>query len=385
MPETVTGTRAIRPGAVAELALVVLAPALNRAAAQHRAGVLVTCGNRDGVSDARNRDGHGAIRRGAVAELAFAVVAPALNRAVAQQRAAVILARGNRDGIGDARNPDGHEAIRPGAVAELALVVLAPALNRAAAQQRAAVILARGDYWVGFARVVPRSAIANVLGLCHFSWIENPIAIGVDTRFDLYATVGAGRSRGFSDEQNQRIETRGSLSTLQACVTLRPCGTRCAGRPSGACCASGTLAISCIADSVAVLVFRQEIASAVAVQVPACKPVGPCRALRACVTLRPSGTRCARRPSCAGCARRTGCPGGTRCARGTRRAGSSRCAVAEVGGRGDFGRVQRTVPIRIQAKLERYTAGGASGAGGERHDGHQGVVTVDVRYCPSTG
>ncbi len=112
---------AIRRGAVAELAVVVVAPALNRAIAQQRAAVRLARGYRDGIGDARNRDGHEAIRRGAVTELAVVAVAPALNRASAQQRAVVNLARGNRDGVGDARDRDGHGAIRRGAVAELAV------------------------------------------------------------------------------------------------------------------------------------------------------------------------------------------------------------------------------------------------------------------------
>ncbi len=77
-------------------------------------------------ADARNRDGHGAIRRSAVAELAVAVVAPALNRAAAQHRAGVRVTCGNRDGVRDARNRDRHGAIRPGAVAELAAACSGP-------------------------------------------------------------------------------------------------------------------------------------------------------------------------------------------------------------------------------------------------------------------
>ncbi len=79
--------------------------------------MLGTRGNSDGVGDARNRDGHGAIRRGAVAELAVVAVAPALNRTAAQQRAGVLVARGKHDGVRDARNRDRHGACRRGAVA----------------------------------------------------------------------------------------------------------------------------------------------------------------------------------------------------------------------------------------------------------------------------
>ncbi len=58
MPETVTGTSWRARGAVAELAVLVVSPALNRAAAQHRAGVVAAGGNSDRVGDARDRDGH---------------------------------------------------------------------------------------------------------------------------------------------------------------------------------------------------------------------------------------------------------------------------------------------------------------------------------------
>jgi len=116
----------------AELALLAISPALNRAALQHRAGVLATSGNNDRVGDVRDRNRNGTVGRGAIAELAVAVATPALNRAVAQNRAGVLVARGNIDGVRDAGNRDRNGTVGRAAVAELTVFVASPALNRAA-------------------------------------------------------------------------------------------------------------------------------------------------------------------------------------------------------------------------------------------------------------
>jgi len=202
---------AICRGAVAELAgtdrdivrsVDVATPTLNRAAAQHRAGVLVAGGNSDSVGDARDRDRHRAARCGAkLAKLAAAVATPALNRAAVQQcaaehlagsnservgytgnrdrrqatigrtskvrrttaelallaispalhrtapqhRAGVLATSGNSDRVGDAGDRDRDSTVGRGAIAKLAALILTPALNRAAAQNRAGVLVARGN------------------------------------------------------------------------------------------------------------------------------------------------------------------------------------------------------------------------------------------------
>jgi len=129
--------------AVAELAVAVEAPALEERAVRHvRARVVVSEREQpDGAADVDHGRGV-AIGRRAVAELAVAVVAPALEeRAVRHVRARVgVSERQQPDGAADVdRGRGGDSCCR--AVAELAVVVVAPALEeRAGRQVRARVV-----------------------------------------------------------------------------------------------------------------------------------------------------------------------------------------------------------------------------------------------------
>ena len=129
--------------AVAELAVAVVAPALEERAARHvRARVVVSERQQpDGAADVDRGRGV-AIGRRAVAELAVAVEAPALEeRAVRHVRARVVPSeRQQPDGAADVDRGRGAASDRR-AVAELAVVVEAPALEeRAARHVRARVV-----------------------------------------------------------------------------------------------------------------------------------------------------------------------------------------------------------------------------------------------------
>ena len=132
------GNGTVRRGAVAELALVVRAPAQYGAIVQHRASVDLSSGDGDRVGDTRHRDGYQTIRHGAIAEIAVDVAAPAPNGAAVQERAGVLLTCGDGDSVGDIGYCYGHQTSRRGAIAERAIeIVMAPTLNGTAAQYRA--------------------------------------------------------------------------------------------------------------------------------------------------------------------------------------------------------------------------------------------------------
>ena len=95
----------LRGGAVAELAVIVLTPTLDRAAVQQCAGVAANAtGNSDRVHNAR--DCHRAM---AIVVATQAGVTPALNGAAAQHRAGVPVAGSNSHGVTDGSR-DGHIA-----------------------------------------------------------------------------------------------------------------------------------------------------------------------------------------------------------------------------------------------------------------------------------
>jgi hypothetical protein len=114
MPNTVRGARLPRQGTVAELAVVVGPPTLNRAALQKCASVAIAPGNSHGVIDARHQNRYGT--DAAVAR----DISPALNAAAAQHRAIesrIVCAHASRvpraagcngDGAVDARDLNGH-------------------------------------------------------------------------------------------------------------------------------------------------------------------------------------------------------------------------------------------------------------------------------------
>jgi hypothetical protein len=95
------------------------------------------------AGEPRYRDRRGAVEQGAVAELAVGVVAPAAHGAAHESRAREATAHGEFDRVGDARHRDGREARGGGAVAELAVEVEAPAAHRAVGHERALSVEAR--------------------------------------------------------------------------------------------------------------------------------------------------------------------------------------------------------------------------------------------------
>ncbi len=114
--------------------MVILTPALNGAIVQQCTGKVIhgRNGHGDGIGDARDQDRNGAAAHcGAVAELARVIVAPALNRAVAEHRAPCR----NRHRIADTYNRNRDGTVRCGTITEIAQCVGSPTLNRAVAQQ----------------------------------------------------------------------------------------------------------------------------------------------------------------------------------------------------------------------------------------------------------
>jgi len=135
---------AIGRRAIAELAVPVVAPALEERAGRDVRARVVVAGRQqpDGAIDV-DRGRGGAIGRRAVAELTSTVVAPALEqRAVREVRARVLASeRQQPDGAVDADRGRGV-AIGRRAVAELAVAVVAPALEeRAGRHVRARVVV----------------------------------------------------------------------------------------------------------------------------------------------------------------------------------------------------------------------------------------------------
>ena len=150
---------------LAELAVIVTAPTLHSAVVQHRAGVIlrrVEAGG--GVAGAQIHGGQvvahlvgliAALSGVALAELTIVVAAPALHRAVIQERAGVVLAEGgHRGGVASAER-DGGQAVAElvgviaevggVALAELAIAVVAPALQAAVIEHRAVGVTPHGD------------------------------------------------------------------------------------------------------------------------------------------------------------------------------------------------------------------------------------------------
>src|SRR5439155_25692671 len=131
-------------GAVAELAVVVVAPAPQRAVGGDAAGVPGAGADGDPIAARTDGDGMELRRRGrADAELAGLVIAPAAQATVAGDAARVQGAGGERaPRAGDRRRAVGADG---GAVAELADRVVAPARHRTRADDGAAVRVAGDD------------------------------------------------------------------------------------------------------------------------------------------------------------------------------------------------------------------------------------------------
>src|SRR5208282_5265403 len=131
-----------KSGAIANVAVDIVAPAFPRAVGEQGAGVLRPGGDPRYPAQAayRHRDARGG--RGAIAQLASAVVAPAFDGGVGKQGAGVDVPDGNLDS-----SPDRQEVSRDhnrgcnlrsgrGGVAQLAKQIVAPAFDVAAGKQR---------------------------------------------------------------------------------------------------------------------------------------------------------------------------------------------------------------------------------------------------------
>ena len=145
---------AVGRGAVAQLALAVVAPGQDLAAGGQRQAVETAAGDGgdggprgqadlDRGGDAKATGGGG----GAVAQLAVVVVAPGQDLAGGGQRQAVLSAAGDGGDGGPRRQADRNRgaAVGGGAVAQLAGAVVAPGQDLAGGGQRQAVVTTSGD------------------------------------------------------------------------------------------------------------------------------------------------------------------------------------------------------------------------------------------------
>ncbi|MCO5319824.1 MAG: hypothetical protein M9922_00335 [Microthrixaceae bacterium] len=118
-------------GAVAELPVIVLAPAPDRSASGDRTRMpRAGSDGGDAAGEAINLHRDARIGRGAVAELPVIVLAPAPDRSASGDRTRVMRAGSDGgDAAGEAINLHRHARIGCGAVAELPVIVLAPTLD----------------------------------------------------------------------------------------------------------------------------------------------------------------------------------------------------------------------------------------------------------------
>src|SRR5205807_2708850 len=132
-PDDADGAGAVGGRPVPDFAVAVLAPTFQGVRGGHRAGVRIAGGDGgDPAGEAGDVHGGQAFGGGAVPDLAVAVVAPALHAARGGEGAGVVVAGGDgRDAAGEAGNVDRGRADGQGAVPELAVAVVAPALHTA--------------------------------------------------------------------------------------------------------------------------------------------------------------------------------------------------------------------------------------------------------------
>ena len=127
------GNFAISPGAIAECALGVRAPAIGYARTGYRTGMRNPCANRRNGYPRRHGDGSGdqAIGRRSITDLTDIVLTPTIHRTRSRQGTGMISKRINRC----KGNPSGHgdryggTAIGRGAIAECAINVQAPTIG----------------------------------------------------------------------------------------------------------------------------------------------------------------------------------------------------------------------------------------------------------------
>lgn len=117
-------------GAVAELAVAVVAPTTSRSVGEDGAGVICACGDVCGVGEAAHNQGNVAIVVGAVAELAVYTAAPTACCPIAKENARVNSASGDPKYVGEAAHHHRDVAVGSGAVAELAVAVVSPTTRR---------------------------------------------------------------------------------------------------------------------------------------------------------------------------------------------------------------------------------------------------------------
>src|SRR5689334_13549150 len=112
--------RAVRSARQGLVAAIELAPAHHLPGAGLRAAGAMPGGHRDDIAQAGHRDRLVARLRGAVAELAVLVGAPALDGAIHQHRAGVVRRAADRGRRAEPADLDRRVVIAPRAVAELA-------------------------------------------------------------------------------------------------------------------------------------------------------------------------------------------------------------------------------------------------------------------------
>ena len=202
--------------AEAELAAVVVAPALHRVVIEQGAGVVLPGGDLHRSAAGAEIDGEqagphlvGVVASAGgvtVAEVAVAVVAPALHRAAAEQGAGVVGAQGHGLHRGPGAEIDGGQAgphlvgavaaVGGVAEAELAVIVEPPALHRAAGQPAAGVIAADPEAAhvaaeIGVSEAVPH-LVATVAALGGVALAEVAVAVVAPALHPIVVQQSAG-------------------------------------------------------------------------------------------------------------------------------------------------------------------------------------------------
>ena len=170
-------------GAVAELAVAVVAPGPDGAVGGERDAVVAPGADGDDAVERAAAGGQHQCRQrvivgGAVAELAVVVAAPGPDAAGAVQRETVVLAGGHGADVGQAREQQRVGAVGGGAVTEGTVVVVAPGVDAPVVAHGEAVGLADGN---GGA-VVDGGGHGGVGAMLEFVAVRHAVAVAVGGR-----------------------------------------------------------------------------------------------------------------------------------------------------------------------------------------------------------
>ena len=154
-----------------------------------------------------------AMRSGPIADLPVVVVAPAVDVAVGLERAGVHVATFDGSDVLEALDEDRHVAGRIGAVTEVSIVVASPAANPCVGAEGAGVVEA--------ARDLHEIEVANVLTLIDLVVAQLAVAVLVHAGVHDHAASRADAAPGSSSHTNERRGARRVTKILRI-IDLSP-------------------------------------------------------------------------------------------------------------------------------------------------------------------